>query len=297
MENFEKTRRLSSEDGYADVEDGLLSEHPDKEKQKAQKQLKKSNRRYLQCSMVHFHIVLIGLYTLAFFLISSRTNINKEPKPLVYSPLNDALVREKKLVNTTFRTDNPFKGPPSKQLDHAWHTLFVNSNVRVTADDLKKIDRTSVPIGDGNGYYAIPTQTKILKDVYHQLHCLKFLRQMLYNDYYQIEKPTNPIHIDHCVDNLRQNLMCQADVSLLTFDWVDNDRAPKPNFAIEHECHNWDRIEEWAKEHAFDIFDETTLMHPKLGPSFPEAEYKQTGKIPGHPGFLHGHGEEKDSEQ
>lgn len=74
------------------------------------------------------------------------------------APLNDALVREKKLVNTTFRTDNPFKGPPSEELDHAWHTLFVNSNVRVTADDLKKIDRTSVPIGDGNGYYAIPSE-------------------------------------------------------------------------------------------------------------------------------------------
>lgn len=84
MENFEKTRRLSSEDGYADVEDGLLSEHPSKEEQKATKQLKKPNRRYLQCSMVHFHIVLIGLYTLAFFLISSRTNINKESKPLIY---------------------------------------------------------------------------------------------------------------------------------------------------------------------------------------------------------------------
>ena len=54
-------------------------------------------------------------------------------------------------------------------------------------------------------------------------HKQKFLRQMLYNDYYRIEKPTNPIHIgklrdwlrnrsrtdadiDHCIDNLRQNL-------------------------------------------------------------------------------------------
>ena len=50
----------------------------------------------------------------------------------------------------------------------------------------------------------------------------KFLRQMLYHDYYRIDKPTNPIHIgehsagfevshtdtdaDHCIDNLRQNL-------------------------------------------------------------------------------------------
>ena len=59
--------------------------------------------------------------------------------------------------------------------------------------------------------------------------------------------------------------MCKADVSLLTFDWVDNDRAPKPDFVIEHDCYNWERVEAWAKEHAFDIFDETMLVHPTLG--------------------------------
>lgn len=105
--------------------------------------------------------------------------------------------------------------------------------------------------------------------------------------------------------------MCKADVSLLTFDWVSNDRAPKPNFDIEHECKNWESIDAWAEDHAFNIFDETILVHPtlgtsklargtylkltegrdrRLGPSFPEAEFKNTGKIPGHPGFLHEHG-------
>ena len=34
-----------------------------------------------------------------------------------------------------------------------------------------------------------------------------------------------------------------------------------------------------------------------VGPSFPEKEYKDTGRIPGHPGFLHGHGEKGDHAQ
>lgn len=59
--------------------------------------------------------------------------------------------------------------------------------------------------------------------------------------------------------------MCKGDVSLVTFSWVDNDRAPKPNFEVEHECVNWEKVDNWAKEHRFDIFDETTLVHPKLG--------------------------------
>ena len=79
--------------------------------------------------------------------------------------------------------------------------------------------------------------------------------------------------------------MCKADVSLLTFTWDPTDRAPKPNFVIEHECANWDKMDKWAEEHRFDIFDETTLIHPTLGPSFPEEEYKATGRIPGHPDF------------
>ena len=33
------------------------------------------------------------------------------------------------------------------------------------------------------------------------------------------------------------------------------------------------------------------------GPSFPEKEYKDTGRIPGHPGFLHGHGEKVEHTQ
>lgn len=66
------------------------------------------------------------------------------------------------LVNAKFDSKNPFKGQPSPELDHAWHSLFVNSNVRVTSQDLKKINRTSVPLGDGNGFYAIPGLCTIL---------------------------------------------------------------------------------------------------------------------------------------
>ncbi|KAI4202353.1 MAG: hypothetical protein LQ350_002571 [Teloschistes chrysophthalmus] len=73
------------------------------------------------------------------------------------APLNEALIPEKKMVHGTFGSKNPFKGAPSPELDHAWHQLFVNANVRVSSDDLKKINRTSVRIGDETGgYFAMP---------------------------------------------------------------------------------------------------------------------------------------------
>lgn len=67
---------------------------------------------------------------------------------------------EKKVVHAKFSAKNPYKGPPSDELDHAWHELFVNSNIRVSAEDLAKINRTSVPINDvKGGYYAIPGES------------------------------------------------------------------------------------------------------------------------------------------
>ncbi len=61
------------------------------------------------------------------------------------------------MLHAPFEGKNPFRGPPSDELDHAWHTLFVNANIRVSAEDLRKINRTSVPLADAKGgYYAIP---------------------------------------------------------------------------------------------------------------------------------------------
>ncbi|PYI09312.1 hypothetical protein BO78DRAFT_405066 [Aspergillus sclerotiicarbonarius CBS 121057] len=217
-----------------------------------------------------FHVILASLYGAAFLAATYRTtesvrSQDVKPAHLIASPLYDAVEMERKTIYASIESENPFKGAPSEELDHAWHQLFINSNIRVTADDLAKINRTSVPINDEKGgYYAIP---------------------VVYQNYYHIGKPTTPVHIEHCVDNLRQNIMCKADVALLTFSWDPDDRAPKPNFVVEHECANWDKVDKWAEDHKFDIFDETTLIHPTLGPSFPEAEYKATGRIPGHPDF------------
>jgi len=50
----------------------------------------------------------------------------------------------------------------------------MNANVRVSAEDLDKAGVDSIPLNDGSGkYYAI-------LDVYHQLHCLKYIRHYIY---------------------------------------------------------------------------------------------------------------------
>lgn len=64
--------------------------------------------------------------------------------------------------------------------------------------------------------------------------------------------------------------MCNADVSLLTFDWIPNFHKPWPNFRVVHECANWEAIEEWAWAHFFNGFDESLIKHPNFHPELRE---------------------------
>jgi hypothetical protein len=69
---------------------------------------------------------------------------------------------------------------------------------------------------------------------------------------------------------LRQIVMCKADTALMTYSWLPDFRAPWPDFGIEHQCVNWESIEEWGNKRRVDIFEKGLLVHPTLGPSYHE---------------------------
>jgi hypothetical protein len=41
-------------------------------------------------------------------------------------------------------------------------------------------------------------------------------------------------HPDHCLDMLRQSIMCQGDMQLLTMKWHQDGRIPTANFTSPH---------------------------------------------------------------
>ena len=71
--------------------------------------------------------------------------------------------------------------------------------------------------------------------------------------------------LDHCIDSLRQLIMCRADATFQTYDWIPDLRIPWANFEVEHECINWDRVDDWAGEHAIDVYEFDYLIHPDPG--------------------------------
>jgi hypothetical protein len=126
---------------------------------------------------------------------------------------------------------------------------------------MDRMNRTSILLNDDEGGYFVTL------DVFHQLHCLNEIRKQIYRDHYPTQhSPSEQLeHADHCVDMLRQVLMCHGDVSIQTYEWIDDYRWPWPRFHTEHECRNWEAITEWAGQRYIGSIIGPIFTHPTLG--------------------------------
>lgn len=52
-------------------------------------------------------------------------------------------------------------------------------------------------------------------------------------------------HVKHCIDLLRQSLMCHADI---TIEVADEKIGGVHGFRTEHQCGNWEKIVDWLTE-------------------------------------------------
>ncbi|EDN94567.1 hypothetical protein SS1G_10441 [Sclerotinia sclerotiorum 1980 UF-70] len=140
---------------------------------------------------------------------------------------------------------NPFVGEPRPELENAWHNLLRYDNLQVPLSDFDE-NMPVIHLKDGSGVIAQLT-------VFHALHCLKKLRQWVYRDHYYSTASEDRLsleseHADHCIEYIRENLMCKPDLSLITYN--------------DHECVNWDNIDAWAEEREFDLFRVDLLERP-----------------------------------
>jgi hypothetical protein len=55
------------------------------------------------------------------------------------------------------------------------------------------------------------------------------------------------IHLDHCIDYLRQVIMCHGDLTPITFEWNIELDTYLAHHSTTHECRDFGEIFEWAK--------------------------------------------------
>ena len=178
---------------------------------------------------------------------------------------------------------------PSPEVDEAWELfsgdvfLTPYNTVRDSGRSLSKsIHFPPSPDGQPGKYVAT-------WDVFHQIHCLNWLRKATNWKYYYGDNKPGPVylmHQKHCIHMLLQNLMCHADVDIVTFEWMeghdprvdekdsksdagvddnpvferaDNDRdaSPAANFNVHKMCRNFSALKEWAEKNREKDPDET----------------------------------------
>jgi len=159
--------------------------------------------------------------------------------------------------NGSFFNLNAFRQDAGPEVDAAWESLGVDyRSAWVPAEQAARsgLSPDQVKIKDkyGGGY---PANVEGL----HHLHCLNLLRKSLhYNfEYYhalgkgafQNDDLILKTHITHCLDILRQQLMCSVDMGMLGQVWWDR-KEPKPfvDFNTKHVCRNFEAVRQWAEE-------------------------------------------------
>ncbi|KAH0440761.1 hypothetical protein CcaCcLH18_02431 [Colletotrichum camelliae] len=144
----------------------------------------------------------------------------------------------------------------------------VHNNIRVSDEWVHRWgrDHEAVKLPDG-GYLG-------MLSVFHELHCIKRLYQTLSPDYYfpnatEKEIAINREHNQHCLEVLRMGAACRGDISIITHMWTDKDAQPIVNQTAPHECVDFNKVMEYSRDNAVDVYQDNYIVHPKFGPSFP----------------------------
>ncbi|KAK4176280.1 hypothetical protein QBC36DRAFT_239196 [Triangularia setosa] len=167
-----------------------------------------------------------------------------------------------KFMNTDPETEK-FLGEPRPELDQAWHELLDGTLIYFSEEELKKAGNAKSISRKGGGYVGG-------LGVSHSLHCLKRIKQYLHPSYYYPNISTTPsgnetwadltVHVDHCLESLRQEVLCKADTNVYTLHWTPHSKL-KPSVKVPQQsvCVDWEGLHGWMKERGVGFGE---MVHP-----------------------------------
>ncbi|KAM7195066.1 protein of unknown function (DUF3328) domain containing protein [Rhypophila sp. PSN 637] len=199
-------------------------------------------------------VSLVGIIVLS----TTQTRTVSDPSLQVYSPANSAVeyIKAKHFRAALFNLTE-YMGYPTAdgRTDQLWGDLYNFGISKISKHEAAKLVSPTLAI-PGTEEYLIEL------DVWHELHCLNDLRKLLYPEVYggleEVKWPNGTInrdtdafrHWDHCVDSLRQTLMCHADVSPIPFHVnVPDEKGIFPRLATTHTCRDFGKIQQWSRDH------------------------------------------------
>jgi len=206
--------------------------------------------------MWYTHVALFSI-SAALFVSSwfgQPTNEAFVQKFASWSPALEAVEYSTVQYNVS-RMGSPIYTGANDAVDAAWNALaFDIGDQMISHEQMKTLGKPMDSLGVANpktGEHGF----RIGLEVFHQLHCLNFLRKITYKEHYDplggdLADPPKKlrVHLDHCIEILRLNLMCSSDVGVITFHEMPGYDGPWPDFSTKHVCRNYDNIRTWAIE-------------------------------------------------
>ncbi|KAF7595707.1 hypothetical protein BBP40_005151 [Aspergillus hancockii] len=213
-------------------------------------------------------LALLSLsFALGFWASSHRTQTSALQVSLeqtsIYSPAFEAISYYETDFANAFNQKSQYRGPPTVELEKAWNDLWDHPEVSIPKDTMTHLNRSGSML---DNYLVNPEAEKESYigglEVFHQIHCLNYIRQFtwfLMDKYTEETLPTGfniplkalRMHTDHCIETLRLVLMCQSDVTPVLVKWGTMDPpVPEADFNSHHKCRNFEDIAAWNKKHA-----------------------------------------------
>ncbi|PYI05446.1 hypothetical protein BO78DRAFT_419657 [Aspergillus sclerotiicarbonarius CBS 121057] len=213
-------------------------------------------------SVFHWTVHVITIILIFGLYVRSGRQAPR-PTPLsIYSPLVEAVGDTSRMetFKGTFWESSPYHGPPTDEVMAAWKHITHIPLLNFTAEEISRmghsLDSVQYPLERGGGYVA-------QFEAIHQLHCL----HSLWQDHHYQKHPemfpdlTESInafpdvmeeHYEHCVNMLRQRLMCTPDPNFVTWRWVEGITGPYADFNTPHVCQDYEALLEWGHGRAVD---------------------------------------------
>jgi Mycotoxin biosynthesis protein UstYa len=168
-------------------------------------------------------------------------------------------------MNATLVEPDPlpiFRRPPSPEVDAEWNRLANIKPIVISRTDVMQLGRDPSVAAKWPESFGFGPEAYIGRiDVFHQIHCLDWLRREANFDHYYGRKwppgtrasDMHRTHVSHCIYLLLQNLMCNANVDIYTHYWADAQLNAFPDFSVNHKCRNFDTILKWQEENSVDV--------------------------------------------
>ncbi|KAK3393992.1 hypothetical protein B0H63DRAFT_555273 [Podospora didyma] len=140
-----------------------------------------------------------------------------------------------------------FSGDPRPELDEAWHETLSGTLFRLSPDELgPDVNYTNSIRHKEGGLVGV-------MGVSHNLHCVKRVYQYIHPDYYSDVAASYgdwDAHLEHCLEVLRQAVLCAADTSVYALQWKLTDKEEAKPIVVPYQpsvCVDWDPLHAWMR--------------------------------------------------